>query len=136
MDVTLHLPDELVNQAEAQEVDLSQILRPALEDELKRLGTRKRVVGGEPQSFTLDLGGDDGVLTDLVMVEAKDGTEYYLTRDHRIIIVDQDPDRGHSYETVGPADEGVAALPPDAQRVLILDLFPHLDPGSLRPVAE
>lgn len=85
MDITVYLPDELGQRAKAAGLNLSRMLRGAVEEELDRMETLKKTAAA-PQVHELDLQTDDtgqwyiGRLTGTLLGETDD-VGVYLTDD-------------------------------------------------------
>ncbi|HWX88339.1 MAG TPA: hypothetical protein VNX67_09195 [Solirubrobacteraceae bacterium] len=96
MDITVYLPDDIGKRAKAAdpELNLSRLLRDAVEEELAR---RERVAGMQEgaREYELDLETPDGnaytgVLTGTLIAEDSRGVTLYLTTDERVMAYDHE----------------------------------------------
>jgi hypothetical protein len=95
MDITVYLPDEIGKRAKAAEpeLNLSRLLRDAVEEEL---GRRERVelMHGDMQEHEVELESPEGtVYTGVVLgkqlAEEDDGVTVFFTADERVVAYDE-----------------------------------------------
>jgi post-segregation antitoxin (ccd killing protein) len=107
MDIKVYLPDDIGEQAKEQAINLSRLLRDAVEQELER---RKAVQAAidTPQAFEIDLEDKDGHfykgrITGAVIASDGGDVTVYLTDDERVLV--HDVGRLDYYEVQDPESE-------------------------------
>jgi hypothetical protein len=105
VNVNLYLPDELGQQAKAEDLKLSRLLRQSVERELERRRVMRELVD-TPQVYEVEICGDDSVGQDGAYTGRITGRlvhetpiwMVYLTVDGRVIIHYGGPDAEAMYE--------------------------------------
>lgn len=108
MNITIYLPDDLGQQAKAAELPLSQMLRAAVIDELRRREAMEQMLEGEQvKAYQVDLYSADGEqyvgrITGACLCDSID-CQVYLAEDERVLLYDSD--KAEVCELTDPVEE-------------------------------
>jgi hypothetical protein len=88
VDITVYLPDDIGKRANEADLPFSHLLRGAVETELARRDAIAETLGDGVEEHEVDLGDYAGVITGKLLGTLKDGDQFFLTDDGRVLTYD------------------------------------------------